>query len=116
MRISHVGFVYAFVSKGCFKRMTEGDMNNKGFWYFMMSGSIALFAFSIWLGYYLFPDNCLLSWIFFLPLFALHIVEVPLIGLKIGRDKNIPVPITIIKTLLFGFCWWLPLKKGIIDK
>jgi hypothetical protein len=94
----------------------EGDMNNKGFWYFLMFGSICLFAFSIGLGYYLFPDNCLLSLVFFLGLVALHVAEIPMTGLKIGKEKNIPIPTTIIKTLLFGFTWWLPLKKGIIQK
>lgn len=89
-------------------------MNSKGFWYFLMFGSICLFAFSIWLGRYLFPDNCLLSWIIFLGLLALHIAEIPLSGLRIGREKNIPVPVVIVKTTLFGFTWWLPLKKGII--
>jgi hypothetical protein len=96
--------------------LTEGYMNNKGFWYFLMSGSIALFACSLWLGYYLFPEDCLLSWSFFLGLLALHIAEIPMTSLKIGKEKNIAVPVTIIKTLLFGFTWWLPLKKGIIKK
>ena len=72
--------------------------------------------FSLWLGYYLFPDNYLLAWSFFLALLALHLAEIPMTSLKIGREKNIPVPVTVVKTLLFGFCWWLPLKKGIIAK
>lgn len=91
-------------------------MNNKAFWYFLMSGSIALFAFAIWLGYYLFPDNLLLSWIIFIGLVVFHLSEIPIVSMKIGRERNVPVPAVIVKTLLFGFTWWLPLKNGIIDK
>lgn len=91
-------------------------MNSKGFWYFLMFGSICLFAFCIALGYFLFPDSPFLKWIFFIGLLAFHIVEIPLSSMKIGRAKNIPAPTIAAKTILFGFTWWLPLKKGIIDK
>lgn len=91
-------------------------MNSKGFWYFLMFGSICLFAFTIALGFYLFPDNPLLKWIFFIGLLLFHVAEIPAASLKIGRDRNVPSSTVVAKTLLFGFTWWLPLKKGIIDK
>lgn len=90
-------------------------MQSKGFWYFMMFGSINLFIICIVLGYILFPGNLLQSLSFFIGLLVIHIAELP-IGLKIGKGKNIPAMTTAAKTILFGFTWWLPLKKGIIEK
>ena len=82
----------------------------------LMFGSIVLYGLSIVLGRYLFPDSYLLSRIFFIGLLLIHILEIPIVSLKIGREKKVPDSMTIIKTILFGFTWWLPLKKGIIDK
>jgi hypothetical protein len=91
-------------------------VDTKGFWYFLMYGSVALFAFSIWLGYYLFPDNTLCAWALFLGLVVIHLSEIPIVSLRIGKEKNIPLPAVIVKTFLFGFTWWLPLRRGIIGK
>lgn len=91
-------------------------MNSRGFWYFLMIGSIVLYGLSIALGRYLFPDSYLLSRIFFFGLLIVHILEIPTVSLKIGREKKIPDSMTVLKTILYGFTWWLPLKKGIIDK
>jgi hypothetical protein len=91
-------------------------MNSKWFWYFLMIGSIVLYGLSIALGRYLFPDSYLFSRIFFIGLLIVHILEIPAASLKIGRDKKIPVSMIIMKTILYGFTWWLPLKKGIIDR
>jgi hypothetical protein len=35
---------------------------------------------------------------------------------KISDKKGIPVCTAFIKTILFGFTWWLALKKDIIEK
>ncbi|MBN2158447.1 MAG: hypothetical protein JW807_03555 [Spirochaetes bacterium] len=91
-------------------------MSNKGFWYFLMFGSICLFALCIALGYYLFPDRPFLKWIFFIGLLVFHMAEIPAASMKIGTDRNIPASTVAAKTMLFGFTWWLPLKKGILDK
>ena len=91
-------------------------MNSKGFWYLMMIGSIVLYGLSIALGRYLFPDSPFLSRIFFIGLLIVHILEIPVLSLKIGRSKQVPYSMIILKTILYGFTWWLPLKKGIIDR
>jgi hypothetical protein len=91
-------------------------MNSKIFWYVLMSGSIVLYGLSIALGRYIFPDSYLLSRVFFIGLLILHIAEIQIASLKIGREKKVPDSMTVLKTILFGFTWWLPLKKGIIDK
>lgn len=91
-------------------------LQNKKFWYFLMMGAIVLYVLSIVLGRYLFPGDLLMSHIFFIGLVALHIVEIPMVSLKIGREKGIPALTVVLNTLLYGFTWWLPLKKGVIDK
>ena len=45
----------------------------------------------------------------------LHPLELA-ISLPIGKDKGVSLEKTIIKTLVFGFTWWLPLKMGAIDQ
>lgn len=46
---------------------------------------------------------------------VVHPLEI-FISYKIGKEKNIAIAMIIIKTILFGFTWWLPLKKGILEK
>ncbi len=79
-----------------------------------MISALALWVAVIILGHYMFPEDRLYSLSPFLILLAIHIFEVPT-ARKIGIKKNLSAPRTIIKTLLFGFTWWVPLNKGIID-
>lgn len=88
-------------------------MNNKSFWYFLQFGAIVLYVISIPFGYWLFPGTNLCAWSIFAGLFVLHTAEIN-IARKIGRGKNISLLRVVVKTLLFGFTWWLPLKKGIV--
>lgn len=88
-------------------------MNTKAFWYFLQFGAIGLYAIALLSGYWLFPDSTQYAWSFFAGLVVLHTAEIPFIK-NIGLEKNIPFSTIVVKTLLFGFTWWLPLKKGII--
>jgi len=90
-------------------------MGGKFFWYSMMTGAIILWFFSIGFGYYLFPDNILLSFTPFLFLVILHSIEIPLV-IKLLREKKVKSSSIAVKTFIFGFTWWLPFKKGIINK
>ena len=44
-------------------------------------------------------------------IFCLHFVELILTGYKTGIEFGKKKIETVINTLLFGFTWWLPLKK-----
>jgi hypothetical protein len=88
-------------------------MNNKSFWYFLQFGAIGLYSIALLLGYWLFPGSTLYAGSFFAGLVLLHTSEIPY-ARKIGSEKNIPFSRVVVKTILFGFTWWLPLKKGII--
>jgi uncharacterized protein YhhL (DUF1145 family) len=92
-------------------------LKNKGFWYILMSGALAGWAFSI-VGLVKPMKNETLkkiwkmifcSWVFGHPL------ELAL-ALGIGKAQGLSRTRTILKTLAFGFTWWLPLKLGVIKK
>jgi hypothetical protein len=46
---------------------------------------------------------------------VIHAAELP-ISLKIGKQAGFSNKTVVLNTLLFGFTWWLPVKKGIIVK
>lgn len=89
--------------------------SSKKFWIALEAGAIALFLVGIGLGWYLFPEGGLKAWSIFIGLVVLHVAETP-VGLRVGREKNLPIRRTLIKTWAFGFTWWLPVKKGILEK
>ena len=90
----------------------EVDMNSKGFWHLLMAGSLGLWLLS-GLAIYLMPGSFAIR---FLPagLALLHLSEIPVASLRIGKEKGLSAGTVILKTFLFGFTWWLPLKKGIL--
>ena len=89
--------------------------SSKAFWIFLQVGAIGLDITAIAFGYYFFPEGGIKAWSFFLALNALHVAESP-IGLKIGRAKDLSISRSLVKTWLFGFTWWLPVKNGILNK
>jgi hypothetical protein len=44
-----------------------------------------------------------------------HPLELAL-SLRIGKRAGLSVFRTVLKTLAFGFTWWVPLKLGVIKK
>ncbi len=87
---------------------------HKWFWYLLMTGSIFLFAIAYCIGY-LILSNILYAAILPAALLALHVSEIP-VARKAANGKDISAGSVILKTILFGFTWWLPLRKGIIRK
>ncbi|MBW2636726.1 MAG: hypothetical protein JRC86_04245 [Deltaproteobacteria bacterium] len=89
-------------------------LDKKGFWYFLMFGAIVLWVAVIWLGYVIFPHSAVGKAVPFVLTLMLHLSEIP-ISSKIGRAKGVPRARVIILTAIFGFTWWLPLKRGVIS-
>jgi hypothetical protein len=56
-----------------------------------------------------------LGWALFGALMLLHIVELKT-AFRIGRKHKLKTGRILLMTLLFGFTWWLPLKRGILNK
>ena len=90
-------------------------MNPKIFWYALMAGAIGLWI-TVILVAILFPSISMIAWIIFIALAALHLLEFPLASKEISSAKGISGRTAFIKTILFGFTWWLALRKGIFDK
>lgn len=92
-------------------------LRSKGLWYLMMGGALAGWAFIIAGLVKPFEDEqikkawktILLVWVFGHPL------EMPL-SLRIGKAAGLSPSRTILKTMLFGFTWWLPLKLNVFRK
>ena len=91
---------------------------NKLFWYFcMMPGALAGWLFVLF--GLLFPiqnETIKILWIIITCTWGIgHPVEL-IASIPIGKSKGIPVRTTVLKTIAFGFTWWLPLKMGVTDK
>lgn len=89
-------------------------MSNKpAFWYFVQGSTIALYVLLIGGGYLL--GKPLIGWGLYGALLLLHIFELRT-ALKVGAEKGVSKMRTVLKNLLFGFTWWVPLKRGILQK
>ena len=89
-------------------------LRKKGFWYFLMSGSILLWIAVILLGFVIFPNRGGVAWVVLGILILIHCAEIPL-SLKIAKARGLSTAPVVLKTMLFGFTWWVPLKKGVIS-
>ena len=92
-------------------------LKSRSFWYLMMAGALGGWAISIaGLAKPIKNENVKKIWqgIFCTWVFG-HPMELAL-ALAIGKARGLSILRTVIKTLLFGFTWWLPLKLGVIKK
>lgn len=86
----------------------------KLFWYTLMGGSLGLYALII-ASFFMFPDSAGMVAIILCGVIALHTGEIP-VAKKIAAVRNVSFLRAIIKTILFGFTWWVPLRKGILTR
>lgn len=84
-------------------------MGEQRIWYALQAGLVA-FWLSVplvgLLGFHV-PVLTLLAGIILLA----HVLEIPLAMNRL-REQKLPAGKVILKTLVFGFTWWLPLSKG----
>ena len=86
----------------------------KAFWYSLMAGAIVLFAIAFGVGYFLFSSaaaGIALVAALVLP----HVSEIPA-ARRAASGKRVSDRRVAVMTTIFGFTWWVPLKKGIIEK
>lgn len=83
------------------------------FWYGLQASTILLYALLIGGGYLL--KMPALGWGLYAVLFVLHLFELKT-ALKIGHEKGLSTLRIVVMNLLFGFTWWVPLKRGIVMK
>ncbi|HJO36381.1 MAG: hypothetical protein SV108_04770 [Pseudomonadota bacterium] len=46
---------------------------------------------------------------------GIHVLEVPIAFLAL-RGRNVSPPNVVLKTLLLGFVWWVPRRRGIYQR
>lgn len=82
-------------------------------WILIEISTILLYVVVIGFGYMF--NLSWLGWTLFLLLMMLHLSEMKT-AMKVGHKKGLTDRRIILKNILFGFTWWLPLEKGIFDK
>ena len=84
-------------------------MGEQRIWYALQAGLVVFWLLVPLVGLLGFhvPFLTLLAGIILLA----HVLEIPL-ALNRLRPQNLPAGKVVLKTLVFGFTWWLPLSKG----
>jgi|LAHU01.1.fsa_nt_gb hypothetical protein len=92
-------------------------LKSRKIWFLMMAGALAGWLFSI-IGIIRPFENekVRAMWKRILFTWALgHPLEL-LVAMPIGKSAGIPALRTIVKTIIFGFTWWLPLYLKVIRR
>ena len=84
-------------------------------WHTLMAGGVVSWFLVILLGYILFPDDPAKASIPLAIEFLIHVAEIPH-GIRLGRARGLSAARSGLKTFVFGFTWWLPMKRRIIEK
>ena len=92
-------------------------MNKQTFWKGMMAGSVLGWLFIFWGAFFSFDSGAIkILWFCVLGGWViLHPLELAM-SLPIGKEKGMTPEQIFIKTMLFGFTWWLPLKWGVFEE
>ncbi len=85
-------------------------MNSKAFWLGNNAVILGLYAVAA----VLYFQGQTSHWLVILAavIVVAHVLEIPL-AMKVLKDKSPSMGRLIVGTILFGFTWWLPAKKGI---
>ena len=90
-------------------------MSKRIFWYGLMTGAVLLWAGSIALGVYLSSKGNSYAWLLFGIILLVHTAENK-VSFPLGKRLELSPGLVMVKTLIFGFTWWLPLRRGIIER
>jgi len=92
-------------------------MNMQKFWKIMMAGSVAGWLFIFYGIFFPFESGTLtiLWWCVMLGWGILHPLELAM-SLPIGKEKGLTPEKIFVKTMVFGFTWWLPVKLGVFEE
>lgn len=87
-------------------------MDNKHFWLAQNIFLLAVYACGI--AHIAMGDaDAIMVWVGAI-LLVIHVLEIPLAYLVL-REQN-PAPLKLaVHTLLFGFTWWLPARRGVYE-
>lgn len=85
-------------------------MFNKQFW--LMSNAVTIVLHVAGVAFYFAQGFD--SWIaqLWAIIVAIHVLEIPM-ALMAVQDRGLSPGATAIKTLIFGFTWWVPARRGV---
>jgi hypothetical protein len=86
---------------------------SKATWILLEISAILLYIIVIGYGYIF--NLAWLGWMIFVALILLHLFELRT-ALEVGRSKGLSDRTIFLKNILFGFTWWVPLRRGIFNK
>ena len=80
----------------------------------MMAGSVVGWLFIFYGVFFPFHGNMIkiIWWVVLIGWGIGHPLELAS-SIPIAKDKGIPPETAFVKTMIFGFTWWLPLKMGV---
>lgn len=85
-------------------------IENKRFW--LAANALTLVLHAAGIGFYAaqgFSSPVTQLWALIV---AIHILEIPMAFIAV-QDRNIVWGATVLKTLVFGFTWWVPARRGV---
>ena len=93
-------------------------LNNKLVWYFFLMPA-AIIGWILIIYGAVFPiedENFRIFWLVITCIWTIgHPLEL-IVSIPIGRKAAISTGATVLKTLLFGFTWWLPVKMKVLNR
>ncbi len=91
-------------------------LDNKLFWYGNMVGAVLGWVFIIYGLMNPLPSPMTrIVWVIVLCGWGIgHPLELTK-SLPIAKEANVSLGSAVVKTLIFGLTWWVPLKRGVID-
>jgi hypothetical protein len=87
--------------------------DKRSFWIWIDVGVILLYILIVGGSYLIGQPGP--GWILFGLLELLHLTELPT-AVNIGREKGVGLGRALLMNMIFGFTWWVPLKKGVYLK
>jgi len=89
-------------------------IQSKAFWYSLMGGTIALWVLAIIVGIVSPSPASGVARVVLVVLFLAHCAEIP-VSSRVGREKGLSGTRVVVKTVIFGFTWWVAVKRGVLD-
>ena len=90
-------------------------LEKKGLWYSLMGGALVLWAWALLAGLVYSSSLSGLALLLLVLLVVTHALEIP-VSSRIGREKGLSTSRVVVMTMIFGFTWWVAVRRGVIDR
>ncbi len=90
-------------------------LEKKGFWYLLMGGALALWTWAILAGLVFSSSASGLALVVLAALLVTHVAEIP-VSYRVGRENGLSTSRVVVMTVIFGFTWWVAVKRGVLHR